>query len=64
MLFQRCTESKRSITFVNLGFPSHLDLSSVVTGQNESQGNVSEELLLIICLRQNSEANQEEIILT
>ncbi|XP_044167823.1 uncharacterized protein LOC114973288 isoform X2 [Acropora millepora] len=39
------------------GFPSHLDLLSVVTGQNESQGNVSEQLLLIICLRQNPEAN-------
>ena len=55
MLFQICTESKRSITFVNLGFQSHLDLLSVVTGQNES--NVSEQLLLTICLRQNSEAN-------
>ena len=50
MLFQRCTESKRSITFVNLGFPSHLDSLSVVTGQNESQGNVSEQLLLIIII--------------
>ena len=49
MLFQIYTESKRSITFVNLGFPSHLDLS-VVTGQNESQGNVSEQLLLIIVI--------------
>ena len=36
--------------FVNLGFLSQLDLLSVVTGQNESQGNVSEQLLLIIII--------------
>ena len=49
-MFQRCMESKRSITFVNLGFPSHLDLLSVVTGQNESQGNVIDQLVLIIII--------------
>ena len=64
MLFQRCTESKGSITIVSLVFPSNLDLLSVVTGQNESHSNVIEQLLLIICLRQNSEANWEEMFFT
>ena len=41
-----------------------LDLLSVVTGQNESHSYVIEQLLLIICLRQNSEANWEEMFLT
>ena len=47
MLFQISTEL---ITFVNLRFPSNLDSLSVVTGQNESQGNVIEQLLLIIII--------------
>ena len=64
MQFQRCTESKGSITIVSLVFPSNLDLLSVVTGQNESHSNVIEQLLLIICLRQNSEANWEEMFFT
>ena len=50
MLFQICTESNGSITFVNLGFPSHLDSLSVVTDQNESRGNVIEQLLFIIII--------------
>ena len=64
MQFQRCTESNGSITIVNLVFPNNLDLLSVVTGQNESHSNVIEQLLLIICLRQNSEANWEKMFLT